>query len=320
MEDLVLASLDTARQALIKAKTIQETKVIVDMAVAAEVYAKRQELGEEAIRYAQEIKIEALRQLGNMLKESPKATGGQPYHSTPTQKEGVDIIPTYKELGLDYKTSSLAQQVADLSDEEIEKVKEGVTLASIIKENRRAKIKEKARKVNPPEGKYRIILADPPWCYKDKRDGRTTGAEDHYNSMTIEQLCSLPINKITEENAVLFLWVTSPLLEECFKVINAWGFKYKASFVWDKIKHNMGHYNSVRHEFLLICTKGTCLPDNRKLFDSVISIERTEHSTKPEEFRKIIETLYTYGNKIELFARKKTKNWDVWGDDEQILD
>lgn len=78
----------------------------------------------------------------------------------------------------------------------------------------------------------------------------------------------------------------------------------------------MGHYNSVRHELLLVCTKGSCTPENIKLFDSVQSIEKTsKHSEKPEEFREIIETLYPSGNRIELFARKKIDNWDSWGDE-----
>ena len=124
----------------------------------------------------------------------------------------------------------------------------------------------------------------------------------------------MPVPETLDENAVLFLWTTSPLLEEAFAVIRAWGFKYKASFVWDKIKHNMGHYNSVRHEFLLIATRGSCTPDVSKLFDSVVSVERSaKHSEKPEIFREMIDTLYTSGRKIELFARKSVPGWDVWG-------
>ena len=124
-----------------------------------------------------------------------------------------------------------------------------------------------------------MIYADPPWSYGDKQniDG-LGGAVKHYPTMKLEEICELPIP--AEGNAVLFLWVTSPLLEDSFKVINAWGFKYKTSFVWDKIAHNMGHYNSVRHEFLLVATKGSCTPDNIKLFESVVSINRTEHSKK----------------------------------------
>jgi site-specific DNA-methyltransferase (adenine-specific) len=131
--------------------------------------------------------------------------------------------------------------------------------------------------------------------------------------MSIAELCAMPIPAICEDDAVLFLWVTSPLLFECQPIIEAWGFEYKTSFVWDKVKHNMGHYNSVRHEFLLICTRGSCLPDTNKLTGSVVSIERTKHSVKPEEFRTIIDTLYPHGKRIELFARRETKGWEAYG-------
>jgi N6-adenosine-specific RNA methylase IME4 len=76
----------------------------------------------------------------------------------------------------------------------------------------------------------------------------------------------------------------------------------------------MGHYNSVRHELLLVCTKGSCTPDVKKLYDSVLSEERTQHSKKPETFRNIIDTIYPLGHRIELFARNITnEGWDVYG-------
>jgi len=167
--------------------------------------------------------------------------------------------------------------------------------------------------VELPDDKYRIIYADPPWKYGNTMPQYVTEQADYYKLMTFDEICSMPIQKITQENAVLFLWVTSPMLEESFKIINAWGFQYKSSFIWDKIKHNMGHYNSIRHEFLLVCIKGSCQPDIKKLFDSVQSIERKKHSQKPEEFRKIIDTIYPNGKRIELFAREKIKNWYVYG-------
>ena len=129
--------------------------------------------------------------------------------------------------------------------------------------------------------------------------------------MAVDEICRLPVP--SADNSVLFIWVTSPMLEDVFKVIHAWGFKYKSSFVWDKVAHNMGHYNSVRHELLLICTKGSCMPDVQKLFDSVVSIGRTEHSRKPKEFREMIDTLYPLGDRLELFAREAPDGWDVWG-------
>lgn len=164
-------------------------------------------------------------------------------------------------------------------------------------------------------GKYRVIYADPPWYYGNRMDEAISGStvpETYYPCMNTADICNYSLPEI-DDNAVLFLWVTSPLLEDGLKVINAWGFKYKTSFVWDKILHNMGHYNSVRHEFLLIATKGSCTPDVKKLFDSVVTIERTDHSRKPEYFREIIETLYPEGKRIEIFARIQQEGWDVIG-------
>lgn len=161
--------------------------------------------------------------------------------------------------------------------------------------------------------RYRVVYADPPWSYGDKQDiGGLGGAGKHYETMPLDDICALRVP--TEENAVLFLWVTSPMLQDAFAVIGAWGFSYKSSFVWDKVAHNMGHYNSVRHEFLLIATKGSCTPDVKRLHDSVVSIERTGHSEKPGYFRELIDGLYPVGNRIELFARSQHDGWDAWGD------
>jgi len=183
----------------------------------------------------------------------------------------------------------------------------------------------KPKEIEPPpmiDGVYRIIYADPPWQYNDeliegKKDSSTYGAQiHHFPPMSIESLCEMGLPK-TNDNAVLFLWVTSAIKpDDAHAIVNAWGFEYKAKFIWDKVKHNYGNYNSVRHEELWICTKGSCVPDVPKLFDSIQTIERTnEHSEKPEEFREIIDTLYPIGNRIELFARKKTDGWDSWGNE-----
>jgi N6-adenosine-specific RNA methylase IME4 len=166
--------------------------------------------------------------------------------------------------------------------------------------------------------KYRVIYADPPWQYDlEQTSPNLGGAIKHYNSMSIEELCALPIKDIAEKDAVLFLWITSPKLNLFLQLMEAWGFEYKTSFVWDKVKHNMGHYNSVRHEFLLIGGRGKSTPDLKHLYDSVITIERSDkHSEKPVEFLNIIDNLYQHGNRIELFARQAKKdNWYFWGNE-----
>jgi N6-adenosine-specific RNA methylase IME4 len=179
---------------------------------------------------------------------------------------------------------------------------------------RRDEVKEQVKQTDWPVGKYRVIYADPPWQYGNSMPvDMATQQEDHYPTMPVSEICKLPVSDLALDNAVLFLWATSPILEESFGVIRAWGFKYKAFFVWDKVKHNMGHYNSVRAEILLVAVRGSCQPDESKLFDSVQTIERSDHSAKPEKFREIIQTLYPYGPRVELFARQEREGWVTYG-------
>jgi N6-adenosine-specific RNA methylase IME4 len=185
------------------------------------------------------------------------------------------------------------------------------------REVRRDRAMSEAGKSARLMGKFRVFYADPPWQYGDAGYG-SGPAEFHYPTMSLSELCALPVVDLALADAVLFIWATSPLLEDSFKVIGAWGFHYKASFVWDKIKHNVGHYNSVRHELLLIATRGSCTPDDRRLDDSVVSIERGAHSVKPERFREIIDRMYPHGSRIELFARRAVVGWDVWGNQARV--
>ena len=190
---------------------------------------------------------------------------------------------------------------------------------------RKAEYEKLIRETPLPVSTYRVIYADPPWSYNNSgviNEADAYGrAERHYNTMPLSELLELPVDRLAYKDAVLFLWATSPLLPDALKVIEAWGFTYKTSFVWDKVGHNFGHYNSVRHELLLVATKGSCTPDTDELFDSVVTIEKSRvHSEKPEYFRELIDRLYTYGERIELFARKAAGSpngleWEAWGNE-----
>lgn len=137
-------------------------------------------------------------------------------------------------------------------------------------------------------------------------------------AMSLTELKALDIPKLAPPDCVLWLWATASLLEDTQELDRAWGFKYKAKFILDKVRHNMGHYNSVRHELLLICTKGSCTPQVSKLNDSVQTIKRNEQSRKPEEFRSIIDTLYPHGKRIELFCRGEAPGeWETRGNEAQ---
>lgn len=129
--DTVIVRLEAARTALSEAKTIQQSKTIADVAAAAEIYARRQKLGEEAIDFAHSVKIEALRLLGQIMAKTPKNSGSKGQlngkdSSGGTRKVPPEIqAPTLAELGVDKKTSSMAQKLAALPEKEFEEVKEG---------------------------------------------------------------------------------------------------------------------------------------------------------------------------------------------------
>lgn len=309
MADLVVIQLDRARTALVEARTLSQVKSILDIAAAAKVYAQRQKLGDEAVRYATEISLDAERKLGQMLRETPKNAGARGIGVSGVPPE----YPTIAELGIDKKTSARAQRLADLAEDDFQAVKAGeVKRMQAFRDQRAQEIR---KEVTAPTAKYRVLYADPPWSYGNTQPDYHTEQRDHYPVMALADICALPVSEWVEPNSVLFLWVTSPILEESFQVVNAWGFRYKSSFVWDKIKHNMGHYNSVRHEFLLICTRGSGMPDVPKLFDSVVAIERGAHSEKPAVFYEMIETLYPHGKRLEMFARGQRAGWDHYGNE-----
>jgi len=301
---------------LSEANTVQKAKELKDLALTAKDWATRKGLGDQAIQHARFYALEAERRMGELLTATERPEGGRPRKTG--NGPGPVSEPTLAELGLTKNESSRAQMLAGVSRETFDEVKAGDK--TIMEVRRELKKQNIADQPPMPDAKFRVIYADPPWKYGDTREGLDkwagTAAEDHYPTMSIEELCALPVKDIAAENAVLFMWVTSPLLAECWPVIAAWGFKYKASFIWDKVRHNFGHYNSVRHELLLLCTRGSCLPDGEPNTDSVVSIERnSRHSEKPIFFIELIESTYKTGKKIELFSRRKRDGWEAWGNE-----
>lgn len=170
--------------------------------------------------------------------------------------------------------------------------------------------------------KFKIVYADPAWQYQDKSKSHGGGAESHYSCMSIKELSALPVSKIAEEDAVLLMWVTMPMLEVGFEVIKAWGFKYKTcAFTWVKtnkdggIYMGMGRHTRANAEICLLATRGKGVTRQSASIKNTHLIPRGAHSAKPAEFRSLIEKLYGDVPRVELFARGKAKGWSVWGDE-----
>lgn len=175
--------------------------------------------------------------------------------------------------------------------------------------------------------KYNIIYADPPWKYNDKMKmqgthGMIRGAESFYNTMTLQDIKSLPIKDIATEDAILFMWVTMPLLPNVFEVIEAWGFKYKTcGFCWVKRTKNgnihlgMGHYTRGNAELCLIGIKKNKPQFHTRSLSQIVESEIRKHSQKPDEIRDKIVELCGDVPRIELFARQYAEGWDCWGNE-----
>ena len=173
-------------------------------------------------------------------------------------------------------------------------------------------------------GTFSTILADPPWQFQN-RTGKV--APEHrrlkrYRTMTLDEICELPVASHATDPSHLYLWVPNALLEEGLRVMKAWGFTYKTNIVWYKIRKDggpdgrgVGFYFRNVTELLLFGIRGrlrTLQPGRTQV--NLLATRKREHSRKPTEIYPLIEQC-SPGPYLELFAREKKKGWTGWGDE-----
>jgi len=172
-----------------------------------------------------------------------------------------------------------------------------------------------------PSEKYSIIYADPPWDYKGQTQHNgnggvsTGGAALHYNTVKLQDLKNLEIGRICEEDCIIFMWSTSPHLDQAIDLMKCWGFSWATiGFVWDKQKVNPGFYTMSQCEICLIGKKGKIpTPWGFRNTRQFVSAKRESHSKKPNEVRARIMEMFPEQKKIELFARGSFPGWKTWG-------
>ncbi len=176
------------------------------------------------------------------------------------------------------------------------------------------------------KGKYRTILADPPWRFQN-----STGkvAPEHkrlarYPTLSLQEILDIPVNSVADDNCHLYLWVPNALLAEGLETMKKWGFTYKTNIIWYKIRKDGGpdgrgvgfYFRNVTEMVLFgIKGKGRTLQPGRSQVN-IISSRKREHSRKPDELFEIIENC-SPGPFLELFARGKKKNWTAWGNQKE---
>lgn len=184
-----------------------------------------------------------------------------------------------------------------------------------------------------PNKKFDIIYADPPWHYNGKMQFDKTSksreeidlsrkifissASFKYPTLKTGELIQIPIHKIAKDDCLLFMWTTNPHLAQAIRLGEAWGFEYKTvAFVWDKMNHNPGQYTLSNCELCLVFKRGRIpRPRGARNIQQLIRSPRKEHSEKPIEAIQAIEKMFPSQERIELFARRKTEGWSVWGID-----
>ena len=174
--------------------------------------------------------------------------------------------------------------------------------------------------------KYKTIVVDPPWKYgkwgtnsgKGSRgdfSGRKEVVIDlPYEYMTIDEIKSLPIKDIADENCEMYLWTTQKYLPIAFDVIKCWGFKYCQTLVWCKKPRGTGQGGVYcpTNEFLILGRIGK-MPKVKRIDSTWFEVKRQKHhSTKPEFFQDMIETV-SEEPRLEMFARRERKGWAVFG-------
>lgn len=182
--------------------------------------------------------------------------------------------------------------------------------------------------------KYQVICADPPWHFRNySHKGEGRNAKAHYDCMSIEDICALPVSDWAAKDCLLFLWATDPLLPKAMQVIDAWGFTYKTvGFYWAKLNKKadirsfspedfftgLGYWTRANVEQCLLATRGKPSRVSRDVRRLVVS-PRRQHSRKPDEVYGRIQQL-AEGPYLEMFSRQTRTGWDAWGSEYGLFD
>ena len=318
-EEFGLVRWDAMKTAVAECHSVDEITQIRNQAEAYRYALKQAKESPEVIRKAEEIKLRAERRAGELLKETPKAKGAaeKDWNKTP-----LKATRALSDMGISYDQSSKWQKIAEIPEEKFENfisVSEELSTAGIIRISRQAEREEKISKMrdaNPeaPEGKYNVIVIDPPWDMKIiGRDVRMNQISLDYPTMSLDEIKEMKIP--AADSCHVFLWTTQKYLPLAFDCFKAWDVKYVLTMVWHKTggfqPFNLPQYNC---EFVLYGRIGTPEFSDTKNFNVCFNANRGKHSEKPLEFYELIKRV-TSGKRIDMFSRKKISGFKGWGNE-----
>jgi N6-adenosine-specific RNA methylase IME4 len=320
-----------ARELLAEANTIQKAKELKDLALTAKEWAKRKDMGDEAIQHCTEYSRRAEIRMGEMLLATARAKGARESgtkRGTTQSPNATASVPTLKELGISKRESADAQMLAEQPSEIQEDfVVDKKTKTQLKREKREEKREEKRRAnrkkvqkhtgISELEGIFATILIDPPWDWKDEGDVNQLGrARPDYATMTKAELLKLPIKKWADKDCHLYCWVTNRSMPKVFELLDTWGFRYVTLLTWPKPSFGMGNYFRGQTEHVAFGVTGSQSLRRKNASTLLPSWPRgKQHSSKPLEFYTFIESC-SPGPYLELFGRGKARaGWVVGGAD-----
>jgi N6-adenosine-specific RNA methylase IME4 len=346
-----LKSYDELCRRLDKASRVDEVKEIKNRAEAMRVYAKQ--AGNKKLEAdAAVVRLRAVRKVGQMMAEQPKATGGQPYQkATGSTGFSENPVATLGEAGIDKNLANAARKLAKFTDDAFEHVEaetrqavergverrvlKAIDLAEAIAEARAERANQQGGTVADlealiAEGRcFGVVYADPPWKYDHPPIGdRSRSPERHYDTMTLDALKALPVAALAAAHAAVFMWATGPMLAQAIELLSAWGFEYKSvAFTWvktvrsggDGLHWGTGYWTRANAEYVLFGKRGSPrrldMGVHSIVMDGSVVVSPVQgHSRKPAEVHSHIEQLVR-GPYLELFAREQVPGWITWGNE-----
>jgi len=236
-----------------------------------------------------------------------------------------NIVPEVKDAIRDTEIANSTTQLLELARLSPEKQIEvsnfldgEMTIQDALKEvkkvAREKEIQERIAEIEsnaftPPSRKYDVIVIDPPWQYGTDYDPDGRRSASPYPEMSLEDIKAIQLPNA--EDCVLWLWTTHKFMRHSFEVLDSWRFRDVAILTWVKSRMGLGSWLRSQSEFCIMAVKGH--PKiNLTNQTTVIYGEMREHSRKPDEFYKLVDSLCV-GYKIDWFSREKREGWDQYG-------
>jgi N6-adenosine-specific RNA methylase IME4 len=169
----------------------------------------------------------------------------------------------------------------------------------------------------PLDFRFHTIVIDPPWpVTKIVKDARPfQGVELDYPTMSLDEIARLPVARLAEDDAHLYLWTTHKLLPDALELVDGWGFRYQCLLTWCKPTGAAPFSWLYDTEHCLFARRGDLDLLQMGLRLSIIAGRGDRaHSAKPDEFYDRVIAA-SPEPRFEMYARRPRSGFTVWGDE-----